>query len=160
VKRRTPMPPPDPAKVIAMRERAAKRYEEKKRERALLARTPGTGPVGERAFARKGPPKNRHKANAWNRRRSPIKPVSAKRQKEQRARVEMIKAETGGAPVACERCDAAEANDAHEIVPRSAGGSITDRANIAFLCRPCHRWIGDNPAQAMADGWLARPATP
>jgi len=124
-----------------------------------------SGPIKRKTPLERGKPMKR---TGWKRtangaattRRAPIKPVSKKRQAEQRERVKMLKAETGGVPVACERCDAAEANDAHEIVPRSAGGSITDRENVVFLCRPCHRWIGDNPAQAMADGWLARPDTP
>lgn len=88
-------------------------------------------------------------------RTGPIKPVSAKRRREQRDRVEMIKRETEHAPVACERCDAAEAVDAHEVTPRSKGGSITDRSNVRFLCRPCHDWIGANPREARATGWLA-----
>jgi hypothetical protein len=40
------------------------------------------------------------------------------------------------------------ADDADEITRRSAGGSITDVANIRPVGRACHRWIGEHPAAA------------
>lgn len=87
-------------------------------------------------------------------RRSSLKPVSDKRRAENVERRRVVLAHFGENPV-CQRCNAARAVDAHEVVPRSQGGSITDVNNIRALCRACHDWIGANPAQARADGWLA-----
>lgn len=53
----------------------------------------------------------------------------------------------------CQRCHAALAVDVHEIKSRARGGSITDLANLALLCRTCHDWVGTHPAQAEAEGW-------
>ena len=53
----------------------------------------------------------------------------------------------------CQRCTTARADDVHEIKSRARGGSILDRDNLALLCRPCHRWVTDNPAAAHAEGW-------
>jgi 5-methylcytosine-specific restriction endonuclease McrA len=55
---------------------------------------------------------------------------------------------------ACQRCSIAYATDVHEIKTRARGGSITDRANLALLCRPCHTYITQNPAIGKAEGWL------
>lgn len=38
--------------------------------------------------------------------------------------------------------------DVHEILARSAGGSILDEANAVCVCRQCHTWIGDFPNEA------------
>lgn len=54
----------------------------------------------------------------------------------------------------CQRCHARPAVDVHEIKTRARGGSILDPENLALLCRPCHTWITDNPAEALEDGWL------
>lgn len=54
----------------------------------------------------------------------------------------------------CERCAVAYATDVHEIKTRARGGSITDRANLALLCRPCHTFITQNPAQGKSEGFL------
>ena len=42
--------------------------------------------------------------------------------------------------------------DIHEILARSAGGSILDEANLKALCRACHQWVGDHPLQALEMG--------
>jgi len=55
---------------------------------------------------------------------------------------------------ACQRCAVAYATDVHEIKTRARGGSITDLDNLALLCRPCHTFITQNPAQGKAEGWL------
>lgn len=47
------------------------------------------------------------------------------------------------------------ADDAHELVSRARGGSITDRENIVPLCREHHRYVTEHPAWAEAVG-LAR----
>jgi 5-methylcytosine-specific restriction endonuclease McrA len=54
----------------------------------------------------------------------------------------------------CQRCATAYATDVHEIKTRARGGSITDRENLALLCRPCHTFITQNPAQGKSEGWL------
>ena len=40
------------------------------------------------------------------------------------------------------------ADDAHEIVSRARGGSITDRENLLPLCREHHRWTTEHPLEA------------
>ncbi len=57
------------------------------------------------------------------------------------------------------RCQAAIVNvcagdsvDVHELLARSAGGSILDETNCLCCCRPCHQWIGDHPLEALARG--------
>lgn len=87
-------------------------------------------------------------------RKTRLRPVSAKRAKEQRQRRATLKAMSADQAI-CQRCHAAQAVDAHEVVPRSAGGSITDPANIRLLCRECHDWIHRFPAAARRAGWLA-----
>ena len=42
----------------------------------------------------------------------------------------------------------------HEKKLRSAGGSITDEANLAALCDDCHGEVHASPEQARKDGWL------
>jgi 5-methylcytosine-specific restriction endonuclease McrA len=55
---------------------------------------------------------------------------------------------------ACQRCAVAYATDVHEIKTRARGGSITDRENLALLCRQCHTFITQNPTQGKSEGWL------
>jgi len=86
-------------------------------------------------------------------RRTTLARVSKKRLAENRVRLAACRAAFGTDP-ACARCGA-PAWDAHEIVPRSKGGSITDTSNIRPVCRPCHDWIHNSPADAKAEGWLA-----
>lgn len=54
----------------------------------------------------------------------------------------------------CQRCWAAYATDLHEVKTRARGGSILDEDNICVLCRSCHTWITEHPADAKAQGWL------
>lgn len=54
----------------------------------------------------------------------------------------------------CERCQQARSDDVHELLSRARGGSISDESNLAALCRPCHREVTENPAQAALDGWV------
>lgn len=44
--------------------------------------------------------------------------------------------------------------DVHELMPRSAGGSITERDNCIAVCRTCHRWIHEHPAASRRLGLL------
>lgn len=42
--------------------------------------------------------------------------------------------------------------DVHEILARSAGGSILDEDNVLAVCRGCHEWIGRRPVAALELG--------
>ena len=61
----------------------------------------------------------------------------------------------------CEACEvldrpgvkiALRSQDVHEILPRSAGGSLTDPANLKCVCRPCHLYLHAHPKRAMELG--------
>lgn len=54
----------------------------------------------------------------------------------------------------CQRCLADRSQDIHELKSRARGGSITDLDNLVALCRSCHSWVTQNPAQAKEQGWL------
>jgi 5-methylcytosine-specific restriction endonuclease McrA len=41
-----------------------------------------------------------------------------------------------------------QAQDVHELVRRSQGGSILDEKNLIVVCRPCHQRIGNYPQLA------------
>jgi 5-methylcytosine-specific restriction endonuclease McrA len=82
---------------------------------------------------------------------SPFPRQSDKRVSEQRQRSAMLK-EVFGADPDCARCGM-PADDAHEVLSRARGGSITDPANIVPLCRSCHDFVTTHPAQAAEEGW-------
>lgn len=82
-----------------------------------------------------------------------LPPVSKKRKAENKVRRANCLAAFGTDP-ACARCGA-PAVDAHEVIPRSKGGSITDTANIRPVCRACHDFLHAHPLQAKAEGFLA-----
>lgn len=53
-----------------------------------------------------------------------------------------------------------EAHDGHELVRRSAGGSIDPASgNVVPLCRGHHDWVGAHPTAAEAMGLDVRPPT-
>ena len=79
-----------------------------------------------------------------------IRSVSLKRAKKLRLRKKLTDS-MQGAP--CVRCGE-RADDAHEILSRARGGSITDRANIVPLCRKDHDWVTTHPIEAHAEGLL------
>lgn len=83
-----------------------------------------------------------------------MRAVSLKRQRVNRVRREVVAALYEVAPW-CARCGRGGVPlDAHELLSRARGGSITDPANIRLLCRePCHRWVTEHPAEAAAEGW-------
>lgn len=87
-------------------------------------------------------------------RRTPIAAVSAKRARENRVRTVVLAPLRAEQPW-CARCGRTGVGlDAHELLSRARGGSVTDRGNIVLLCRePCHRWVTENPAAAEAEGW-------
>jgi len=87
-----------------------------------------------------------------------VNPVSAKRREENAERrkvVERMVQQRGPicqaqVPDICFNL----AVDAHEVLPRGRGGSITDPKNILLVCRRCHEWIGANPREATERGLL------
>lgn len=44
----------------------------------------------------------------------------------------------------------------HELRKRSAGGSLTNRANLLRCCSPCNSWVEDHPALARMAGLVVR----
>lgn len=97
----------------------------------------------------------------------PLRRVSKKRAKENRERRRALHDAYGQHP-RCALCEPLRAHgiatgctgwadDGDEIVRRSAGGSITDPANVRPVGRRCHRWITEHPAEARAWGLERRP---
>jgi hypothetical protein len=81
----------------------------------------------------------------WLGRNVPIRPVSAKRARENRERRAMVRQlyperPRRGRP-GCPRM----ADDLHEPLTRARGRSITDPGNQVPLCRPCHDEITFRP---------------
>lgn len=92
--------------------------------------------------------------------RKPIRQVSARRARENRARAKMADRRWPGrreGTVMCE-CGRPEcsrrADDGHEILTRARGGSIADEANVKALARECHQEIQLGPAWAYRAGLL------
>lgn len=91
---------------------------------------------------------------------------SAKKEAEYQLRRPFVKSMLEDFPV-CQACEtwakhdghsvfrSRQAVDVHELVRRSQGGSILDRANCITVCRPCHRRINAEPALSVELG-LAR----
>jgi hypothetical protein len=85
-----------------------------------------------------------------------IRPVSKKREAENRERRKVVKATFSEHPVCAVPWCGRLADDVHEPLMRSRGGSIVDPANMAPLCRPCHDGITDTqPDWAYNLGLLA-----
>ena len=80
--------------------------------------------------------------------RTRIKPVSAKRRSQAKARQELIRAVMERDQYACqariEGCSS-HAVDVHELKSRARGGSILEMSNCIALCRPCHSFITQEP---------------
>ena len=83
--------------------------------------------------------------------RSPLAPVSKKRA----ALLRVRKKVTDQMIPICVRCGK-RADDAHEVVSRARGGSITDPENLVALCREDHRWVTEHPLEAEAEGLSRR----
>ena len=81
-----------------------------------------------------------------------MRAVSAKRQAENRVRRRNVLAAFGTDPVCFVGCGRA-ADDAHELLSRARGGSITDVSGIRPVCRECHNRITTEPAWAAANGY-------
>jgi 5-methylcytosine-specific restriction endonuclease McrA len=84
----------------------------------------------------------------------PIKHRSAKTEKIYRTRRRNLVAKLLAERPICQRCANERSQDIHELKSRARGGSITDIENLVALCRNCHRWVTENPKQALEQGWL------
>ena len=80
--------------------------------------------------------------------------VSRKRQAANRERAKLRSELINSRSPKCERCRVNDWTDMHERLSRARLGSITDRNNIALLCRGCHTWVTTHPKLATAEGWL------
>jgi hypothetical protein len=79
-------------------------------------------------------------------RRIPLKLRSTRRQREYRIRRQLARDLEADGPVMCEWPDCtATADDWHERLARSAGGSIVDPENRACLCRQHHDALTFDP---------------
>lgn len=86
---------------------------------------------------------------------TPLKAISTKRRRANRVRRDVAYATFGDAPDCAVPGCPRPANDIHEPLTRARGGSITDPANMAPLCRPHHTEITDTePAWAYDLGLL------
>lgn len=86
--------------------------------------------------------------------RTPLKrrtPLRAKRQRRARPDEPLAEGCQAGIRGVCTWI----ATDRHHRLRRSQGGT-DDAANTLDLCRACHRWIHDHPADAYELGLLAR----
>jgi 5-methylcytosine-specific restriction endonuclease McrA len=84
---------------------------------------------------------------------SGLNPVSKKRAAANRERTKALRP-LREAQTWCTRCGVSGVGlDAHELLSRARGGSITDLDNIVLLCRSCHDLITTSPALAEAEGW-------
>lgn len=110
-------------------------------------------------------PRDPDKLRAWQERSRGINPMSDRRRKENRERRQAVIDAFGTHP-RCELCKPLQAHgivtgcsgwadDADEILRRSAGGSITDVENIRPVGRACHRWATEHP-NAMREWGLER----
>lgn len=94
------------------------------------------------------------------RRRGWMRPVSLKRQRENRERAAMADRlwpdrRDGTVMCGCGRPECSRrADDGHEILTRARGGSITDGANVRPLSRHCHDEIQLGPDWAYRAGLL------
>lgn len=100
--------------------------------------------------------------------RTPLKPISAKRRKLSAARkrcCEIVAERSGGRcevhdlyrsgrDVVWDRCDSPAAH-VHEIRRRSQGGDITDPKNCLHVCAVCHDKIHRHPLWAKIHGYLS-----
>lgn len=89
--------------------------------------------------------------------RSRINKVSKRKRREIAARAKLRPQVIDRAGGLCEIDGCSNlGTDMHEILTRARGGSATDPVNILLVCRACHRWIHEHPAEALRLGYLAR----
>jgi hypothetical protein len=109
------------------------------------------------------PPKPRSTRSPGKHRKR-LKPVSDKRQAENRERRKMADEVFGPAPECGIRWDAGcrgLADDLHETLSRArSGGDITNPDICLPACRPCHSKVDDFPAEAERRGFLLPSGRP
>jgi 5-methylcytosine-specific restriction endonuclease McrA len=94
------------------------------------------------------------------RRLTRLRPFSPRREALRADRAECRRTVLARARGRCEACPKLHdgpgrpAADVHELLPRSAGGSITDPDNCIAICRACHDWIHGHPAESGVLGLL------
>jgi hypothetical protein len=89
-----------------------------------------------------------------------MRPVSAKRARTlSRRRKNVQDREHGRPPCARQAICGNAADDLHEIVRRSQADSAARVDLQVWLCRPCHDWVGEHPAEAAAEGLHMTGAT-
>ena len=86
--------------------------------------------------------------------RSPIKKVSGKQAKKNKAYSVMRKTFMEHHPL-CKRCGA-PATDLHHVFHRT-GKAMLDTSTWMSLCRSCHDWVHTHPKEAISRGYLASP---
>ena len=85
--------------------------------------------------------------------KTPLRRVSKKRQKELREYSKLRKAYLSEHPT-CEVCEEKPATDIHHRHSRGLGGAFVDLSNFVGVCRSCHRMIHEQPSKARENGWL------
>ena len=98
------------------------------------------------------------KRSAMKRGTSRMNSVSPNRAKKaqlyEKATKEYLESLQGSSPL-CERCDKTPGVELHHLAKRN-GCMLWAKDWFAWLCRPCHRWVHDNPREAEVDGWIVR----
>jgi hypothetical protein len=81
-----------------------------------------------------------------------MRPVSPKRARTLAQRRDIQAREHGRPPCARQAICGNAADDLHEIVRRSQADSAARVDLQVWLCRGCHDWVGEHPAEAAAEG--------
>lgn len=87
-------------------------------------------------------------------RKTRLKPISDKRKAEHKTYM-ALRAVFLAKSHECQVCQKAKAKDVHHKKGRHSGNYLNTETWLA-VCRPCHRWIHDNPAKAREQGFLDR----
>ncbi len=100
--------------------------------------------------------KNGRKPAGWTpkgaKEKKRIRPMSANRRRAMEAYRKLRSELIDGSNCTC--CFAAKVTDIHHTRGR-AGSLLTDRRYVIAVCRACHNWIGEHPAEARRKGWIA-----
>lgn len=76
-----------------------------------------------------------------------MRAVSKKRARVLRERRKLTDAMKANGRPSCVNCGR-PADDAHELLSRARGGSLTDPANVVAICRQCHIFATEHPLEA------------
>lgn len=83
--------------------------------------------------------------------RTPLKPLSNKRKDQLGIYKQMRRRYLQKTPK-CERCGQS-ATEIHHKAGRT-NNLLNDSKHFMAICRPCHRWVHDNPEDARNNDWL------